>query len=108
MSGSGGSGGGYESQTDDCASLVINTQLSSPKASVIDLIMVGEFLDVRLQMFASTEVVAVFRQEQLAGGLASPDIAKLRRCISEGTEYKAEVTAKSEGQVRVRVKASNL
>jgi hypothetical protein len=84
---------------------VIDTQLSSPKPAVIAGIQVGEVLDVAVQDMAGTSAVVVLRQGQIAGGLASPELTRLRQCISEGYQYKATVTDVQGGQVRVRVSA---
>ena len=46
MSGSGGGGGGGGAPMGTCETLVIDTQLSSPKPSVIALINVGDLLEV--------------------------------------------------------------
>lgn len=105
MSGSGGSGysGGFE-PVDTCDSLFIETQLSSPKDEVIDDIKEGDILDVTVQQMGATSVVVVLHKGQLAGGIAAPQIQKLRECIAQGTEYDATVTSKNDGQVRVRIK----
>lgn len=105
MSGSGGSGygGGFES-VDDCGSLFIETQLSSPKEDVIDKIDVGDILDVIVQQVGTTMVVVVLWQGEIAGGIAAPQVQKLRECIGQGTLYDATVTSKNDGQVRVRIK----
>lgn len=108
MSGSGGSGGGYEAPTDNCELLVIDTQLSSPKEDVVDLIQVGDVLDLANQVMGATAVVVVLFKGQMAGGLASPKVQWLRECIANGTQYSATVTDKNDGQVRVRVKAIQL
>ena len=106
MSGSGGGGGGgFDSPVDDCSALVIETQLSSPKDDVIAAIEVGDQLTVTLQTMEGTSVVVVIHDGQVAGGLASPSIRRLRECLADGTQYKATVMAKTEGQVRVRVTA---
>lgn len=106
MSGSGGGGGGgFSTQSDSCETLVIDTQLSSPKPAVVALISVGDELEVATQQMGATTVVVALYQGQLAGGLASPEIQRLRECLAGGTQYVARVTAKNGGQVRVRVSA---
>jgi hypothetical protein len=107
MSGSGGGGGGgTETRVDDCAELVIDTQLSSPKADVVDKIKVGDILQVATQTKAGTVMVVVLYKGKVAGGLASTEVRRLRECINEGTEYYAKVLSKNGGQVRVRVEAT--
>lgn len=101
MSGSGG--GGFSSSFDDCDSLTINTQLSSPKPEVVKHIRVGDGLDVAVQQGQNTTVIVVLFNGEVAGGLAAPEIGRLRTCIESGTQYSAQVTGLSDGQVRVRV-----
>jgi hypothetical protein len=105
MSGSpGGGGGGWDTQPTACDMLDISTQLSSPKAAVIAGIAVGDVLDVALQAGAGTAVV-VLHKGQLAGGLASPDVQRLRECLEGGTQYGALVREINGAQVKVRVRA---
>jgi hypothetical protein len=110
MSGSGGSGygGGFESANGTCDSLVIDTQISSPKDDVVNLIVNGDVLNVDIQQIGGKAVVVVLHNGQLAGGLASPNVQRLRECIEQGTQYDAKVTSKNDGQVRVRVSARRL
>jgi hypothetical protein len=105
MSGSGGSGysGGFE-QFDSCDTLVIDTQLSSPKDDVVDSISVGDFLEVAVQTVNFQAVVVVLHNGEVAGGIAAPQVQKLRECISQGTIYNAIVVSKNDGQVRIRIK----
>ena len=107
MSGSSGGGGGgsWDSQPTACDLLDISTQLSSPKAAVIAGLAVGDVLDVALQAGAGTAVV-VLRDGQLAGGLASPDVQRLRECMEGGTQYSAVVREINDAQVKIRVRAT--
>ena len=71
MSGSSGSSGGigFSSGASSCDSLVITTQLDSPKPAVVERIAVGDELDVRtMQMGSTTTVVAMLNNEPLAKG----------------------------------------
>jgi hypothetical protein len=110
MSGSGGGGfsGGFDVIEVTCEKLVIDTQLSSPKEDVVDLIQDGDILDVALTQMAGGTVIVVLHNGQIAGGLASPQLLQLRRCIESGTEYVAKVTSKRAGQIRVRVAIRSL
>lgn len=104
MSGSGGGGGGaYDGSSVSCEQLAFETQLSSPKESVVALLKVGEFLPVANQTIGTTSVIVVLHQGQIAGGLASPVVQRLRQCITWGYVFKAEVKAINGGQVRLRV-----
>ena len=88
-----------------CTTLVIDTQLSSPKPTVIAAVKIGDVLDVALQDMGGTSAVVVLRQGQVAGGLASPQVNRLRECIAQGHLYQASVMDVQGGQVRVRVVA---
>lgn len=108
MSGSGGSGGGGggfggPDTIIECDRLVINTQLSSPKSEVVDQLDEGTELDVSLESYPGTTVVVAKFNGAVAGGLASPETSRLRRCIEQGTNYSATVIDITGGQVRVRV-----
>ena len=104
-SGGGSSGGDFYAVTGSCSALVVDTQLSSPREDVVGRIQVGDFLDVVTQTVGATTVVVVLHDGQVAGGLASPSLQRLRECLEAGNRYRAEVTAKNLGQVRVRVAA---
>lgn len=110
MSGSGGNtfSGGFDTSADTCDSLFIDTFLSSPKEDVIAKIMVGTTLDVGILTISGMAVVGVLFQGQMAGGLASPKVQRLRECIEQGTDYLAEVIQINDGQVRVHVAARRL
>lgn len=108
MSGSdGGSryGGGFDPTPDTCETLVINTQLSSPKDSVVAAINEGDVLDIGIHQQGAMTVVVALYQGSVAGGIAAPQVQRLRECIQSGTNYEAKVTAKNDGQVRVRISA---
>ena len=112
MSGSSGggssSGGSFQESSAVCEMLVIDTQLSSPNEEVIAQIDVGDVLPVVLRQMGGTTVVAVIHEDQVAGGLAAPQVQRLRECINSGTEFEATVVSKTNGQVRVRVRAIQL
>jgi len=105
MSGFDGTGGPI-SPGGSCESLVIDTLLASPKLKVIEDVSTGDVLEVTLgSNDAGQKVVEVRFQGQLAGGLASPAISRLRECMEGGTRYQARVTGKRDALVRVRVTA---
>lgn len=105
MSGSSGGGGGgaYDASSIPCERLVFDTQLSSPKESVVSSISVGNILPVAMQTFGTTAVVVVLHQGQIAGGLASPAVQRLRQCMAAGFLFKAQVTSINDGQILLRV-----
>lgn len=110
MSGSGGSGydGGFERVAASCEDLVINTQIGSPRADVLKLLRVGTELDVQVQQQNGISVVVLTLNGQLAGGVVSPDLQRLRECILSGTVYHAYVTSISGAHVGVRISAEPL
>ncbi|MBX9705862.1 MAG: hypothetical protein K5Q00_06360 [Gammaproteobacteria bacterium] len=105
MSGSGGSGysGGGQEYQINCENLVIDTQLSSPKEDVILKINVGDILEVGLQKSNQTSIVVVLFQNEIAGGVASPQLSQLRSCLEAGTTYIAKVQSINGGQVKVTI-----
>jgi hypothetical protein len=108
MSGSGGSGGGggggFGGGDDiDCRQLVINTQLSSPKADVVGALAEGTELQVGIDLVNGTSVVVAKLGDLVAGGLAAPETARLRQCLEQGHHFGATVVHVTGGQVRVRV-----
>lgn len=105
MSGSGNGGSGRFEPYDACESLVINTQLSSPKDEVIHGIKIGDVLDVGVQTINNTTVVVVLHGGKIAGGIASPQVQRLRECIEQGTQYDAKVASINGGQVQIRIEA---
>lgn len=106
MSGSSGGGGGdiFVIDTIQCDSLVINTQLSSPKADIVRRLTKGDELTVVLEKYATGQVVVVAKHNgDITGGLTAPETARLRACMEQGTSYNATVLEVNGGQVRVRV-----
>lgn len=108
MSGSSGSGGGGDFTPDrqDCAQLVMETQLSSPKPSVVAGLKVDQVLAVEVRSMNGADVVVVLAGREVAGGLASPGVQRLRECIEQGHRFEAIVRQVNQGQVKVRVQAA--
>lgn len=105
MSGSGGgeTGGGFERAGVACADLIINTQIGSPRADVLPSLKVGTILGVQVQQQNNVSVVVLLSNDKVAGGVASPDVQRLRECILGGTAYEARVTSVSGAQVGIRI-----
>ena len=101
--GSGGGGGGFEPDAIECSRLIFNTQLSSPKPDVVTHLTVGDELQIVLDTQPGIKVVLALYNGQVAGGLASPETARLRHCMELGTNYNATILDVTGGQVRVRV-----
>jgi len=105
MSGIDPTDGGTPPPQGDCQSLVIDTQISSPKADVIAGISVGDLLDVALNNDTDIVVVVVLFNGQVAGGITAPLLPRLRECMGQGAIYRARVTARHDALVRVRIAA---
>jgi hypothetical protein len=104
MSGSGGGyGGGFEDDAPSCADLDFETQLGSPKEDVISKVNVGDVLALRTRQSGTMTLVEALYHGEVAGGIASPKIGRLRECLAQGFNYGATVTARNGGQVTVRI-----
>lgn len=108
MSGSGTSGysGGFSGgPSGDCESLVEDTQLSSPKEEVVRRLVINDVLSISLLNVDGRSIVIAMKDGDIAGGLTSPRVQRIRECILGGTEFEAIVRSIDDGQVKVRVKA---
>lgn len=106
MSGSGGGGfGGGFGDGPSCDDLVIDTQISSPRAKVVSTLNVNDHLDVAVDQQSGVKVVVLIRSGAIAGGIASPDVQRLRECLEAGTAYSARVTRINGAQISVRIVA---
>ncbi len=104
MSGSGGgSFGGGGVQEIACDRLSFETQLSSPKPSVVAGINVGDVLLVAIEQQLAAQVVVIKYGNQVAGGITSPKMSRLLECMRHGTQYQATVLSKAGGQVTIRI-----
>lgn len=109
MTGSSGSSfSDYTSNDTSCDTLVLDTQLASPKEDVIGQFDIGDVLEVVSNGLNGLSTVQVLWQGQVAGGVASPNVQKLLSCIQQGTIYTAQVTQKIGGQVKVRISPSRI
>ncbi|AVX36246.1 hypothetical protein [Yersinia massiliensis] len=110
MSGSGGGsfGGQFGQDTFEltCEKLTITTQLSSPNPAVVPFLKVGDILVIQQRNQNGLSLTeAIFGTNQVAGGIASPQIRRMRECIELGTTYVARVISINGGQVMVKVYA---
>ena len=105
MSGSSSSSSGTRSSdwNDNCITVNFTTQLTSPKPDVVDKLNVDDILDVVLASLGGSTVVGALFEGELAGGIASSSLAKLRECLNEGYSYIATVIAIDDGMVTVKV-----
>ena len=95
--------GGRPEDTNPCLEIHFQTQLSSPKPDVISKLKKGDTLNIELRTIHTQVVVAAIFDEEIAGGIASPQISSIRECIQRGTKYRAKVISIHEGLVRIDV-----
>ena len=103
-SGGGGYGGGFDGGAS-CEDLVIDTQLSSPRAAVVKELKVGDRLAVVVEQQGGVKVVVLKHRGQSAGGIASPELPRLLQCLEAGTEYSAKVMRIHGPQISLRITA---
>ncbi|MEO2071129.1 MAG: hypothetical protein ABGW99_07275 [Zunongwangia sp.] len=91
-------------QNENCEELVINTNLASPHAEVINNLSQGDTLEITI---ASDQgpIQAIDKDGQLAGNIISREQVKLLNCIIGGTVYEAEVLSINEGQCNIQIRA---
>jgi hypothetical protein len=110
-SGGGGGGGGRElppSKPDDnCEKLDVPTLLNSPVAKVVATLKKGDRLDVVLKKTGNLHrLEAVDSQGKVAGSLTPNELLQIVRCIEDGHEYVAVLTADpAGGAAKVRIQS---
>ncbi len=108
MSGSSGDGGmpsiNRPNNNENCEDLVINTNLATPQAIVINDLTPGNILTIQA---ASDQgpIQALNEDGDLAGNIVSREQVRLLTCILNGVEYIAEVLSIDNGQCRVQIRA---
>lgn len=108
MSGSSGDGGipsvNRPNQNENCEGLVINTNLATPQAEVINVLNLGDVLKITI---ASDQgpIQALNQTGNLAGNIISREQVKLLNCIISGTVYEAEVLSINDGQCNIQIRS---
>lgn len=107
MSGSSGGGGAFinsPDEDDNCTGLIINTNLASPQANVIEKLAVGDSLSI---VAASDQgpIQALDQDGNVAGNIISREQMRLLNCINNGTIYVGQVTSINNGQCQIIIKA---
>lgn len=97
--------GGGMSNEPSCLDISFQTQISSPKAEVVAELSVDDVLDIELIVGGKVTTVAVKHAGKIVGGLASPNISKIRQCLSQGIRYQATVISIDSGLIRIEVYA---
>lgn len=90
----------------NCADIVLKTQLASPDPDVIDDLGVGDILNIKLSS-ATGPLQAVTMDGQIAGAILSSNPALLINCITEGHEYLARVLSINGGDCQVSIYCDN-
>ena len=116
MSGSsGGGGGGGDGRGlppgkpgDNCEKLDVPTLLNSPVPKVVASLKKGDRLDVVLKKTGSiTRLEAVDSNGKVAGSLTPNELLQIVRCIEDGHEYVAVLTADpAGGAAKVRIQSA--
>ncbi len=101
MSGADLTGGGPGQQDTPCGKLVLNTMLSSPKAEVVKDLVQGMVLDIGFN--ASRTALEVRYKNEVAGGLTTPLLPRIRHCIDTGTVFKAKVLGRNAVLIKLQV-----
>lgn len=103
MSGSNGGGGNSGGYNDEipCEKLRFEAQITSPQPAIVATLVAGDAVDIYVVNMKGQIVVQVLKNNQVAGGLAGPDATRLRNCLENGHQYKAEVRSINGGQVRI-------
>lgn len=98
---SSGSGGG-SGEVLDCASIFEKTILNSPKPDVLSKIKIGEVLILELLQFdGKKSLVAVTKDNDVAGSITSATLSKIKNCMDQGFTYIAIVESIEGGRCTV-------
>lgn len=102
-----GNGGGIPtidrpSNGENCSSLIINTNISSPQAEAVRNLSVGEILDV--QAIGDQGPINLYDNGILVGSIISREMIRLLSCIAKGFEYEAEVLSIEDGEVEIQIR----
>ena len=108
MSGSSGFGGvpsmNRPKDNEDCEALVINTNLASPQAAVVNNLSVGDILSISA-VSDQGPIQAIDQNGHIAGSIISREMVRILNCISTGTEYEAEIISIENGQYQIQIHA---
>ena len=92
--GGGGGGGGRRPRGnggDPCACFADRVVLASPKQKVIVKLQVKQILKVELSDNNKPPVLAITKDNEVAGAIIPSDLSTLVDCIKKGYSYKAKV-----------------
>lgn len=86
----------------DCADLKFRTQVSSPVAAVVSQLAVGDVLEIELSDTDPPTIDAIYSGQR--AGSITDRVAALLRCLRDGHDYEAEVTAIDGGAISLDVR----
>jgi hypothetical protein len=105
-SGSGGGGGnlggGAGIPNFDCNNVSIKTNITSPNASILKTVVVGDFLDIELQS-ATGPLIAKTIKGKILGSVFITNPILLIECISNGHHYQARVLKIDGGECQILI-----
>lgn len=108
MSGNTGGGGipsiNRPNEDEACENLVINTNLASPQAVVLNNLHVGNILSIHA-ITDQGPIQALDEDGHVAGTIISREQVRLLNCINNGTHYEAEVISVRNGQCQIQIRA---
>ncbi|MBS1774357.1 MAG: hypothetical protein JST82_15985 [Bacteroidetes bacterium] len=90
------------SRSIDCEDLDIKTQLSSPVASVIAILKVGDILEIEFKT-PTGPCLAIFKGV-LAGTIINKDVRRIIECIVSGHKFVARVRNITGGRCAITIK----
>ena len=103
MSGGGGGGSWALDNEISCSKLRFSTQIATPQVGAIQTLKMGDVLDVQVVNVSGAHAVAIFKQNNLIGGLAGGLVNRLRECLLGGSVFKATVTTINGGQITLDI-----
>lgn len=99
----GGGGDGSGGGGSDPCDVIETVPLNSPQPAVVNMLNVGDVLDVVLNTAGPRPVLELQRNGQRAGALTHRNHLNLINCIVSGRAYQAVVVKRTGGAVEVRV-----
>jgi hypothetical protein len=90
----------------NCADIVLRTQLASPDPAVVADLEVGDILNVKL-LTATGPLQALTQDGDVAGAILTSDPALLINCINSGYEYLAKVLSVHGGDCQISIYCDN-
>ena len=106
MSGRSGFSTGRSNDEVSCDSLSFQTSLSSPKSEAIEGLKVGDFLQVSLIGKEPNLYIVAYHYDRIAGGISSGNYLRMKKCLLNGSNFKAEEMDNDEGNISINITPS--